>query len=485
MRILLIFKDTVSMERLAISQLSAVLKQAGHEVRLAILGKVPQEALTEIVEHFAPQVVGYSIMTGEHEALAALNHDLKHRFSFISVFGGPHATFRHDFIEHDENIDAQCIGEGDTAFPEFCRRLEAGESWWESPTFYVRYKGNIHKNELAPLADLALLPTPDHQIIYDSDSNIARSGVKSFMAGRGCPYRCSYCFNVSYNKDYKGLGNILRARSAEQVVNEIAWVKEFYPLETVSFADDVFNQKPKGWIDAFCDLYKEKIGLPFTANMRPNSIVDADIARLSEAGLTLVWMGVESGNEKAANEILMRKLSNEQILKAIRILKAYGVKITTQNLIGLPVPNPFEVDLDTLDFNIAIRPTYAWSSILYPYPGTAIETYSRQNGYLKGETIYMETNKRHSMLDFADPTEKMRIENLHKLFGLIVAFPILRPITRFLCDLPLTGFYRILYWMWYGFNMKFRLFKSRAVWREIPYLFRAFLRLVMAEKKGP
>ena len=44
----------------------------------------------------------------------------------------------------------------------------------------------------------------------------------------------------------------------------------------------------------------------------------------------------------------------------------------TQNLIGLPVPNPVEIDYDTLDFNIKLKPDYAWSSILYPYPGTEI-----------------------------------------------------------------------------------------------------------------
>ncbi|MBF0267879.1 MAG: B12-binding domain-containing radical SAM protein [Alphaproteobacteria bacterium] len=477
MRILLIFKDSIAVERLAISQLSAVLKSAGHEVRLAILGPTPAKDFAQIISSFAPQVIGYSAMTGEHVALAELNRDLKRQFSFISVFGGPHSIFRHDFLE-DENIDALCIGEGDTTFVELCRRLEAGEPWWETPTFHVRHRGVIYRNALAPLVDPAELPFPDRRIIYDADPNLARSGIKYFMAGRGCPYHCAYCFNARFNEDHKGLGKVLRARTAKQVVDEIAWVKEHYRLETVAFVDDVFNQKPLGWIDEFRDLYKQKIGLPFFAAMRANAIREVDIAALADAGLTLVWMGIESGNEKAANEILQRNLSNEQVMKAARILKLHGVKLTTQNLIGLPVSNPFEIDLETLDLNIAIRPTYGWSSILYPYPGTPIEAYARNNGYLSGELEYTETNKRSSMLDFKDAGEKRRVENLHKLFGLIVEFPFLRPFTRFLCDLPLTGFYRALFWGWYGFSVKFRLTKSRAIWRELPYLLNVFWRMV-------
>ncbi len=88
MRILLIFKDSIAVERLAISQLSAVLKAAGHEVRLAILGPTPAQDFAEIVSNFAPRVIGYSAMTGEHLALADLNRDLKCQFSFMSVFGG-------------------------------------------------------------------------------------------------------------------------------------------------------------------------------------------------------------------------------------------------------------------------------------------------------------------------------------------------------------------------------------------------------------
>ena len=57
----------------------------------------------------------------------------------------------------------------------------------------------------------------------------------------------------------------------------------------------------------------------------------------------------------------------------------------TQNLIGLPVPNPTKIDYDTLDLNIKLKPYFAWSSILYPYPGTEIGSLATKIGFFDND----------------------------------------------------------------------------------------------------
>ncbi|MBI4969545.1 MAG: B12-binding domain-containing radical SAM protein [Rhodospirillales bacterium] len=477
MNVLLVYKDTM-IERLAVTYLSAALKAAGHKVRLAVLGPTPAKAFPKLVGDFAPRVIGYSAMTGEHTALLELNRTLKRSFDFLAVLGGPHATFRQDVLG-EEGLDAICVGEGDSVFPEFCRRVEAGEAWWLTLTFHAKHDGNIFKNPLAPFVDMTALPAPDRAILFEAPPKLTGLGIKAFIAGRGCPYRCSYCFNAKFNEDYKGLGKVMRARQPSQVVTEIAQVRDQTGVELVAFWDDVFTVKPKGWVEDFCRLYKDRIGLPFYCNMRANSVNEAVVEELAKAGLKFVFMGVECGNERIANEILERNLSNEKVVAAARILQKHRVGIATQNLIGLPVPDPYPVDLETLDLNIIIKPTYAWSSILYPYPGTPIEAYARSHGFLDEDAAYIETNKRTTMLNFKSPVVRRRIENLHKLFGLVVRFPRLRPYVTFLCDLPLGGLYRVFYYVWYGYNLKFRLNRSRAVWRELPYLLGIFWRMVV------
>ncbi len=189
-------------------------------------------------------------------------------------------------------------------------------------------------------------------------------------------------------------------------------------------------------------------------------------------------MGVECGDEEVANEVLRRKIENEEILNSARILKAHGVMLVTQNLMGLPVENSYETDLKTLDLNIEIAPTFAWSSILYPYPGTPIQQFAIEHGFLsEGEMRFLETNKRSSILTFSGPEEKRKIENLHKLFGVIVRFPWLRRHVDFLVSLPLGSVYRMVYYLWFGYIFKWKLFPFRTFRKEIGKYVRLFFRM--------
>ena len=464
---------------MAVIQLSSALKKAGHEVRLWIASVNEKAELEKLMAEFKPAIVGYSAMTGEHIPLVALNNELKRTFKYMTVFGGPHATFCHEFIE-EEGIDAICIGEGDVSFPEFCDKVERGEDYWTTKTFFVKHEGKVYRNELNQLVpELAGLEFPDRALLYEQDKNIANMGTKYFMAGRGCPYKCSYCFNVTYNESYKSKGKVVRSRMPMQVIEEIEWVRERYPLHHVSFLDDLFVLKPRDWLIEFARLYKDRVDLPWSCTVRANVVKNETISMLKDCGLAWVWMGVECGDEEVANAVLARGLSNHEIIAAARVLEAHGVGLIAQNLIGLPVSDPIAVDLKTLDLNIELRPSLGWSSILYPYPGSPVEKYARNSGHLTGEPVYMETNKRSSMLNFKSAMERRKIENLHKLFGVIVRFKWLRPHAEFLAGLPLNSFYRFIWYAWYGYCLKLKLTKIKSLRKELPYFLGLFFRMLV------
>ncbi|MDA1091451.1 MAG: radical SAM protein, partial [Proteobacteria bacterium] len=301
MRVLLVYKNTIAIERIAICCLSAALKEKGHEVRLVIVGITDHADILQTVKDFRPGVIGYTAMTGEHDTLLDLNREFKTFHDFFAVMGGPHATFCPDVLE-EEGLNAICTGEGDLVFPELCRCLDAGEDYTTVSTFNFRLDGKIISNPKADLVeDLDDLPFPDRQILYDADPQFLKTSTKFFMAARGCPYKCSYCFNVKYNEAYKNKGKIIRCRSPEKMIQEIEWVIDNHFIRHVSFIDDLFILKPKEWIREFADLYKERIGLPFDCTVRANAVRDETIATLKDAGMAFVWMGVESGDEVAAN----------------------------------------------------------------------------------------------------------------------------------------------------------------------------------------
>jgi radical SAM superfamily enzyme YgiQ (UPF0313 family) len=454
MKIQFLLKNTGMHERLGIMSLSSILKQHGHVVQLILTEELSADECVARIREFEPQILAYSIMTGEHKYHIDYNNMIRSHYTALSIFGGPHPTFKPDMIENS-NVDAICRGEGDIYFLELVNRIEQNQYFYNTPNFWFKKpNGNIVRNEIGPLVEnLDNLPFPDRKLLYDADPSLRSRGSKLFMTMRGCPYQCTYCFNHVYNKMVNGKGKILRYRSVDNVIAEIKAVKENYFLDRVDIEDDTFQLKSKGWLEEFAEKFLKEIGLPLTCNVRANLVSDKTGNLLKKMNCRNVWLGVECGNNEIAHKILKRNITNDQLTDACKILHKYKIKIMTQNLVGLPVDNPLEVDLQTLDFNISLKPDFGWSSILYPYPGTELGQLAVQKGMFGDDFDKIGvSNKTDSSLNFGDLKLKRKIVNLHKLFGIIVQFPFLRPLTSLLISLPFTRLYTWIFFAFYGYK---------------------------------
>jgi len=455
MKIQFLLKNTGMYERLGIMTLASVLKEKNHDVNLTLTEELPEEEIVKKVKNYKPDILAYSIMTGEHVYHIELNQMVRAYYeNALSVFGGPHPTYSPEMIEKDY-VDAICRGEGEIYFLQLIEKVSKGQDFYDTKNFWFKKKdGTIIKNPIGTLVEnLDDAPSPDRKLMYSSDRALEARGTKLFMATRGCPYQCTYCFNHAYNALTKGKGEMIRSRSVDSIIAEIKEVKDNYFMDRVNIDDDIFLLKPKGWLEEFAEKYPKEIGLPLFCNVRPETITEKTGYLLKKMNCTHVAMGIECGNNEVARKVLKRNTTNERIIESVKILKKNNVKVMTQNLIGLPIKNPTKVDYDTLDFNIKLKPYFAWSSILYPYPGTEIGTMSMRMGIFDGD--YEKTsisNKTGTNLKISDKKEEMRINNFHKLFSLIVQFPFLRPFTNTLISLPLSFIYTWIYFAFYGYK---------------------------------
>jgi len=454
MKVQFLLKNTGMFERLGIMTLSSVLKKKGHEVKLILTEELTEEEIIRNVKNYKPQVLAYSIMTGEHIYHIELNQMIRSHYDAFSIFGGPHPTYSPEMIEKDY-VDAICRGEGETYFLELIEKLEKNEDFYKIKNFWFQKKdGSIVKNSMGTLVpNLDATPPPDRQLMYEVDRSLKVRGTKLFMATRGCPYQCTYCFNHAYNALTKGKGEMIRSRSVDSMIQEIKEVKDNYFMDMVNIDDDIFLLKPKGWLEEFAKKYPKEIGLPLYCNVRPETVNEKTGFLLNKMHCTHVAMGIECGNNEVAKKVLKRNTSNERIIEAVKILKKNKIKVMTQNLIGLPIPNPTEIDFDTLDFNIKLRPYFGWASILYPYPGTEIGALATKVGYFDGNFEKTKiSNKSATSLTLDDKMKERKINNFHKLFSIIVQFPFLRPYTKFLISLPLSFLYTWIYFAFYGYK---------------------------------
>jgi len=475
-RLLIIIKGTALVERYGVMMLAAVLKRAGHDVRLVRAQNVGYEELRAEVERWEPAALLYSSMTGEHQYLLALNRRLKETYRGVAVFGGPHATFFPEMLA-EEGVDAVCIGEGEGAAVDLADALAAGRDWTSLPNLWVKRRGAVIKNDVRPLvADLDGLPFADRELLYADDPALRDHPTKIFFAMRGCVFRCTYCFNHRYNDLYRGRGRVCRTRSVENFLAEIKYVHARWPLSYMQVDDDTFLLHRRDWLEEFAARLPAEVGLGFMCNVRVDLVNAATVRLLRAAGCHAVWLGVECGDAAVRRDLLKRTHTDAEIIAAARLLRRQGIRVATQNLCGLPVPDPVAVDEKTLALNLACHPDFAWSSIFYPYPRTELGEVAVAGGYYDGSLGDVpETNKINSLLSWGDDRVRWRVENLHKFFGVATEFPFLRPLVRVLIKFKPNRIFVLVFFLWYGFCWKTRIEKINFTPKTVYALLKTFV----------
>lgn len=428
-------------EPLGILTLSAVLKKHGHEVEFIDL-KLERNPVKTIIS-LNPDVIAYSVTTGQHFFYADFNYKLKKELSYLAVFGGPHCTFFPEFI-NEKGVDIICRGEGEYPLLEIMNSLQTKSDYTHSQNLWVKNGEEIIKNEMRPLINnLDEIPFPDRSVL-DKYVVYRKKHMRFAISGRGCPYQCTYCFNHAFNNLCKKKGDIIRRRTVEHFIAELKDIKEKYHPKRFKFWDDIFILN-REWVTEFCQKYPTEIGIPFRLYVRVNLVDESLVKELSEAGCILAEFGIESGNDNIRNNILKRPMKKEEIIKASLLLRKYGIVPMGLNIFGLPDETISDA-METLELNIDAKVAYGYSTVFHPYPMTELWEYSVKKGYFDGniESTKSSFNYAGSPMKMADINKLVRF---HYLFSFGVTFPFFKNTLPKLSSLPLVGLYKILYFV--------------------------------------
>jgi anaerobic magnesium-protoporphyrin IX monomethyl ester cyclase len=425
--------------------LSASLRAHGHACALVQARNV--EAVIADPTTANADVLALSATTGLHRVYLAWAKALRGRFpDKIIVLGGPHATFYPRAIELAP-LDGVCIGEGEESFPEFLQLAQQGfpsipDGWWIRRD---RGQGPVECGAARPpVRDLNALPSPAFDLFYDADPRYRKEPNKSFLATRGCPFRCSYCFNSQLNQRYRAYGPLLRSRDPERLCDDILSVRDRWGLKLVWFLDANFISNLP-WLEAFVAVYRRRVGLPMFCKLRPERATNRILGLLDSAGCTGVGVGIESGSERVRREILCRPASDADILAGCRRLKARGIRIMSFSMLGIPGAT-LEDELRTVALNVACGIDLAAATILQPYPGTAIAEWAESRGFFDGNYDRLGYSYfDESPFRYPSKRDRDRVTNLQRLFSYAVEFPEVRKNIRWLIDREPNRLYTYLF----------------------------------------
>jgi radical SAM superfamily enzyme YgiQ (UPF0313 family) len=443
----LFLNEYLPQEMLGMMWLSRAIKDAGHEVRALF---IPDRAWLDKIRAYDPDVVCYSVTTGMHLYFAEINRKVKQAVPrALSVFGGAHPTFTPEYVELD-GVDAVCRGEGEYAVVELLDRLQNGRDYLDCENFWFKHPetGEIVKNPQRPLVqDLDSLGFPDRDIVYEAGAIYRNSDRKVFVTQRGCPMPCSFCFHHAWKKKVYNARNseYVRKRSVSHVIDEINDVRKRYPLKFVHFLDDIFNLR-NDWLEEFCERFPKEVGLPFDVILMANMTTEKHIKMLSEAGCVYARIAFEAASDYVRNAIFKKHTTRQQLTDSAGWIKKYGIRLGSLNMLGGP-GGTLEDEFDTVRLNIECKVDHPLVSIMQPYPEFDINQMTKEMGYaVAGYDDFPVKFNRTTTIGFE---HKREIENLHKLFPLLVRFPWLMPLApRAIRSRLLARPYLILYMLW-------------------------------------
>lgn len=397
----------------------------------------PYDDLKERVSRFKPDLLAFSFYATNVDIQRKLLLPFKRDFPDIKVLaGGVQVCLNPEESIKEPYIDMICYGEGEDFIKELCGRMERGESIESIKGLWLKKGDEIIRNGITDKADINKLPT----LNLDSYDPVQIHGLyegRAYRMGhvettRGCPYNCSYCGSGTLRTAYKDAGDngYIRHRDPKKLVQGCKELKEKYNLEMFYFQDGTFTAKPLRVLEELAPLYKKEVGLPFIALVRPETITKRVAELLGIMGCAHVSIGVESGVESYRSDILNRKMSNKQIVEAIKHLKNNNIHVSAYNMIGLPGMDRKHV-FETIKLNKEAKPNSSIISIFIPFPDNELTKTLIQKGLIKTAEIKSHLGTVPN-IEIKEMKEK-EIMGLFNTFNLYVKLPIvLYPIVRLL-----------------------------------------------------
>lgn len=298
--------------------------------------------------HDNPDLVGITVKVDTFGRAADIARHYRRR-GIPVVVGGIHATACPE--QCAAIADAVVIGEAELLWPRVLRDVAGGTLQRE-----YRNQGPV---------DIENVPVPRWELLREKSYLF----TNTLRIGRGCPWRCDFCYNSAGNIDAR-----YRMKSTAQILEEIRSLG----VRDVMFIDDNFIGDPR----RATALIRELRDLDLTWH----TAVSADIGRrpelldlMASSGCKSLFIGFESVNQRSLLACHKGQNRIEQFDRTIAAIHARGMMVNASVVFGFDADTQ-SVFGDTLDWLLRSRVASMTAHILTPYPGTRLHAQWLQEG---------------------------------------------------------------------------------------------------------
>lgn len=305
----------------------------------------------------------------------------------------PTSQWRH-CLGHSGDIDFIVLGEAELSFSQIVNNIAEGQSINESckgvDGVAWRNEGKIFCNPKSEYNDkLDDLPFPAWHLMDLKKYFVLQKKIFELpapclpiLSSRSCPNRCRFC-NM-----YITHGSKWRARSAQNLLNELEFLKGRFNVSNFYFIDDNFSLNPQR-AKAICQgIIERKLNVKYNFhNGLSIKTIDRELVLLmKESGCTSACLAVESGSERIRNIVYGKNLMTEKIFEVFSWFKEAGIPTIGYFLVGAPGEKRQDFE-ETKKLLAKLPMSLLTVGIFTPYPGTELYDECKKNGWLLEDSL--------------------------------------------------------------------------------------------------
>lgn len=292
---------------------ASALVSGGHLVRQFdfLAENRSEERLKRAIRSFVPDFVGVSIrnidsvdsFTADSGWYLAKDKKLIGLVRQVTdapiILGGPALSLMPEEILDYTGADYGVVGEGEQVVLDLVLALEEGRP---VPRITGGKAPLLTGDEISP-------PRWNRSLI---EFYLEGSGIVNLQTKRGCPHQCAYC-------GYPRLeGRRYRFRDPKAVVDDLDRLKRTYGVDTIFFADSVFNDLEGHHLKIAEEILSRDLEIRWSGFFRPQGIRRKDLAMLKRSGLFAIEAGTDASSDRTL-ENLKKGFCFEEVVEFSRM----------------------------------------------------------------------------------------------------------------------------------------------------------------------
>lgn len=287
----------------------------------------------------------------------------------------------------EESVEFVVDGEGPDTLKALLTELSVsspdltrvpGLWYWEGETLRSTARPPLitDLDHYLPLAAWDLLPMDAYRAHnwHCFDHIEQRSPYGAVYTSLGCPYNCIFCcINAPFGKPG------IRYRSPERVVDEIEILATEYGVKNLKIVDELFVLKESHYMGIVEGIIERGLDLNIWAYARVDTVKHVNLARMKQAGINWLALGIESANPDVRDGA-DKRMQARDIKAVVRAIQSHGIRIIGNFIFGLPDDTMVTME-ETLQLAMDLNCEFINFYCAMAYPGSKLYDLALRQGW--------------------------------------------------------------------------------------------------------